>query len=228
MPSGAQAIFVASNGPYDFLGTKYFRDVRGQPLRSPARGSGRADVRLRAGRLSWLSAAGFRGQQDAGAVRAARQFGLRPVQAVAAGASGQWRGRHAGDGRVRARLQGAGRACAHAAASRSQPPPVAAWVEAWSDARVNVAILAVLLSVLTLIFVFQATLARFRLRPPAGAQRIPAGRSGLARLDRRRAALDRQCHELSHGAVQTLRYRLLSRRAADGHHRRSTRWSRWC
>ena len=39
-----------------------------------------------------------------------------------------------------------------------EPPPVAAWVEAWHDGRVNVAILAALLSVLTLIFVFQATL----------------------------------------------------------------------
>ncbi len=37
-----------------------------------------------------------------------------------------------------------------------------AWVEAWSDARTNIAILAVLLSVLTLIFMFQATLARSR------------------------------------------------------------------
>jgi transcriptional regulator of nitric oxide reductase len=43
------------------------------------------------------------------------------------------------------------------------PPPVPAWVEAWSDSKVNVAILAVLLSVLTAIFVFQAQLARFRI-----------------------------------------------------------------
>src|SRR5262249_679369 len=43
-----------------------------------------------------------------------------------------------------------------------QPPPVPAWVEAWSDASVNVAILAGLLSLLTLIFIFQGTLARFR------------------------------------------------------------------
>src|SRR5262249_4071966 len=40
---------------------------------------------------------------------------------------------------------------------------VAPWIEAWSDARANVAILVALLSVLTLIFVFQARLARFRL-----------------------------------------------------------------
>ena len=36
------------------------------------------------------------------------------------------------------------------------------WVEAWRDSRVNVAILAVLLSVLTLIFAFQSVLSRSR------------------------------------------------------------------
>jgi polyferredoxin len=41
-------------------------------------------------------------------------------------------------------------------------PAVAAWVEAWRDARVNIAILAVLLTALTAIFVFQAQLARSR------------------------------------------------------------------
>ena len=56
--------------------------------------------------------------------------------------------------------------------------------------------------------------------PPGRAHWIPAGCSGLARLDRRRAALDRQCHELCDGAVQSLRSRLLPCRAADGHHRR--------
>src|SRR5882672_6341947 len=29
LPSGAQAIYVASNGPYDFLGTRYFRESEG-------------------------------------------------------------------------------------------------------------------------------------------------------------------------------------------------------
>ena len=43
-----------------------------------------------------------------------------------------------------------------------EAPPVAAWVEAWRDARVNIAILAVLLTVLTAIFVFQAQLSRSR------------------------------------------------------------------
>src|SRR4029077_20430062 len=43
------------------------------------------------------------------------------------------------------------------------PPPVPAWVEAWNGAKLNVAILTVLLTVLTLIFIFQARLARSRL-----------------------------------------------------------------
>jgi hypothetical protein len=38
-----------------------------------------------------------------------------------------------------------------------------AWVEAWHDARTNVAILSALLTVLTLIFIFQAQLSRSRL-----------------------------------------------------------------
>ena len=29
LPSGAHATYVASNGPYDFLGTKYFRESEG-------------------------------------------------------------------------------------------------------------------------------------------------------------------------------------------------------
>jgi NosR/NirI family transcriptional regulator, nitrous oxide reductase regulator len=40
---------------------------------------------------------------------------------------------------------------------------VPAWVDAWKDAKTNVAILAVLLTVLTLIFIFQAQLSRYRL-----------------------------------------------------------------
>jgi polyferredoxin len=40
--------------------------------------------------------------------------------------------------------------------------PVPAWVEAWGAAKLKVVILTVLLSVLTMIFIFQAKLARFR------------------------------------------------------------------
>ena len=48
LPGGAQAIIVASSGPYDFLGKKFFQDSRGPSLRSPAPRSGRPDLRLRA------------------------------------------------------------------------------------------------------------------------------------------------------------------------------------
>ena len=44
-----------------------------------------------------------------------------------------------------------------------EEPQVAAWVEAWSDARTDIIILAALLTALTLIFVFQDALARHRL-----------------------------------------------------------------
>ena len=43
-----------------------------------------------------------------------------------------------------------------------EEPPVPAWVEAWHDARWNIAILAVLLAVVTGVFVFQAPLSRSR------------------------------------------------------------------
>src|SRR5262249_37724550 len=41
--------------------------------------------------------------------------------------------------------------------------PVPAWVEAWNDNRSNAMILGALLSLLTLIFIFQAQLSRHRL-----------------------------------------------------------------
>ena len=232
--------------------------VRGPALRSSARRSGRADLRLRPGRLPIPQPVRRGHPGDAGccAVRAAGQFGLRSREAVAAGTPGQWRRRGAGDGRVRARLQGPGPAGAHQgrrydqrtprSTRRGRPnrsrgqqgqrfsdrpgsePPVPAWVEAWQrqprqccdPCRAPVGAHADLH--------LPGDAGALSPCPPAGAQRISADRAGLARLDRRRAALDRQCHELRHGAVQSFRYRLLPRRAADGHRRRSTRWSRWC
>src|SRR5262245_38946919 len=82
MPSGAQAIFVASNGPYDFLGTKYFRDSEG----------GRFD-RLRVvqdGRTFGFARGdyqfvnpfgeGIRGQQDAGLFALPADSGFDPAK----------------------------------------------------------------------------------------------------------------------------------------------------
>ena len=102
--------------------------------------------------------------------------------------------------------------------SISGEPPVAAWVEAWNDARVEHRDPCRAPPALTLIFVFQDALARHRLAHRSCAT-DSSGRSGLARLDRRRAALDRARHQLPHGAVRGFRPRLLPRRAADRDHR---------
>jgi len=82
MPGEAQAIFVASNGPYDFLGTKYFRDSEG----------GRFD-RLRVvqdGRTFGFARGdyqfvnpfgeGIRGQQDAGLFALPAGSGFDPAK----------------------------------------------------------------------------------------------------------------------------------------------------
>jgi NosR/NirI family transcriptional regulator, nitrous oxide reductase regulator len=216
MPDGAQAIFVASNGPYDFLGTKFFRDSEG----------GRFD-RLRVvqdGRTFGFArddyqfvnpfGEGIRGQQDAGLFALPADSGFDPAK--------PWRlellVNGAGDTPVTVAFgldysvpdlqalaasrddvqgdQGVAPAVADASSAGVSPPSgardarpptvvaapapigsgtdidlrlpdldqpaVPAWVEAWSDARTNVAILAALLTALTLIFIFQGLLARSR------------------------------------------------------------------
>src|SRR5215468_11225407 len=82
MPSDAQAIFVASNGPYNFLGTKYFLDSEG----------GRFD-RLRVvqdGRTftfarddyQWVNpfGEGIRGEEDAGLFALSAASGFDPLK----------------------------------------------------------------------------------------------------------------------------------------------------
>jgi len=161
MPSGGQAIFVASNGPYDFLGTKYFRESEGHRfdrLRLVQDGRTFGFVQD-----DYTYPAGFKGQQNAGVFALPPNSGFDPVK--------PWR--------LELLVHGAGATPATVAFAldykvpealvlmpaepEPEPAAVAPWVEAWSDARVNVAILVALLTVLTLIFVFQATLARYRL-----------------------------------------------------------------
>jgi NosR/NirI family nitrous oxide reductase transcriptional regulator len=160
MPFGAQVIFIASNGPYDFLDARYrsadgrrferMRVVQDGQVIDAARDGFR---RLGAGRGE-----GIRGQQHAALLALAPESGFDPVK--------PWR--------LDLLVNGAGTTPATVAFGLDyripdahvlmpEPPPVAAWVEAWRDNRLNVAILAALLSVLTLIFIFQAKLARFRL-----------------------------------------------------------------
>jgi NosR/NirI family transcriptional regulator, nitrous oxide reductase regulator len=158
MASGAQAIFVASSGPYDFLGTKYFRESEGNRFdRLRVVQDGRTFGFVRD---SYFYPGGFRGQQVSGVFSISPDSGFDPVR--------PWR--------LELLVNGTGATPVTVAfgldykvpdalvlmPSEPEPPQVPAWVEAWNDARVNVAILAALLSVLTLIFIFQATLARFR------------------------------------------------------------------
>ena len=191
MPSGAQAIFVASNGPYNFLGTKYFRDSEGRRfdrLRVVQDGQTFGFVQ---DDYQWINpfGEGIRGQEDAGLFALPANSGFDPLK--------PWRlellvhGEEAPvtvafgldykvpDVQVLTSLEdvpterrapvvadqtgvGDGKVSDFQMPFEAEPPPVAAWVEAWRDARANVVILAVLLSVLTLIFAFQARLVRFR------------------------------------------------------------------
>ncbi len=162
IPIGGQAILVASNGPYDFLGTRYYRLADGRRfdrLRLIQDGRIFEFVQTDYQRIgTGRGGEGVRGQQDAGLFALTADSGFDPVK--------PWR--------LELLVNGAGAApvtvpfgldykIPDAHVLMPDQPPVAAWVEAWRDNRLNVAILAVLLSVLTLIFVFQARLARFRL-----------------------------------------------------------------
>jgi transcriptional regulator of nitric oxide reductase len=204
MPSDAQAIFVASNGPYNFLGTKYFQDAdrRFDRLRVVQDGKTFA---FRQDDYQWVNpfGEGIRGQEDAALFALPADSGFDPLkpwrlellvngEIISAGAPPvtvafgldynvpdlqalTTSPPQAGESRVGE--TGAG-ASTDASVQRPAEPEaslapglvealddsaIPAWVEAWHDARVNVAILAVLLTALTLIFVFQAQLSRSRL-----------------------------------------------------------------
>jgi len=200
MPADAQAIFIASNGPYNFLGTRYFQDSdrRFDRLRVVQDGKTFA---FRQDDYQWANpfGEGIRGQEDAGLFALPAASGFDPLkpwrlellvngvvigvgapsvtvafgldynvpdlqalttsQAVVADQTGVGDGK-GGDVRRPAEPEASP---VPAWADALDDSAVPAWVEAWRDARMNVAILAVLLSALTLIFVFQARLARSRL-----------------------------------------------------------------
>jgi NosR/NirI family transcriptional regulator, nitrous oxide reductase regulator len=188
LPSGAPAIFVASSGPYDFLGTKYVREEEGHRFdRLRVVQDGRTFSFVQ-NDYHWLNpyAEGIKGHQQSAALFAMpANSGFDPLK--------PWRldilveGTGAPPVTVAFGLDykvpdlnsltsqddGARPAVADRSVGDSQdsdvqmsadtePPPVPVWVEAWRDSRVNVAILAVLLSILTLIFLFQTVLARSR------------------------------------------------------------------
>ena len=161
IPNGAQTIFVASNGPYDFLGTKHYREAEGRRfdrLRVLQDGQTFGFVHDDYQRLGTGAAEGIRAQQNAGLFVLPANAHFDPVE--------PWR--------LELLVNAGGQTPVTVAfpleyklpaAHILMPdaPAVAAWVEAWRDARPNVAILAALLVVLTAIFVFQARLSRSRL-----------------------------------------------------------------
>ena len=186
--SGSEAIFVASSGPYDFLGNKFFLDSEGHRFdRLRVVQDGKTFSFVQADyRWTTLTAEGVHGVQTTGLFALPANAGFDPLKpwrleilvngagatpvTVAVGLDYK-----VPDAQALAKLDEAERRTRAAAvdqpgdgatdflppeAEASTSPP---WVDAWHDSRVNVAILAALLSVLTLIFIFQATLARFRL-----------------------------------------------------------------
>ena len=159
MPVGGWAIIVASNGPYDFLGTKYFREAEGRRFDRlrVVQGSQTFDfVQADFQRIGTGRGEGIRGQQDAGLFGLAANSGFDPVR--------PWRLELLVNGSGSVSIPfGLDYKIPDAHVLMPDQPPVAAWVEAWRDSRLNVALLAMLLSVLTLIFVFQDILSRSRL-----------------------------------------------------------------
>ncbi len=160
LPRGAPAIFIASNGPYDFFGTRHYRQSEGfrfDRIRLVQGGETISFTNDNFQRLGTGGPDGIRVQQNAGlfALPAGAKFDpLKP-----------WR--------LELLVNGEGAPPAGVAMPvefrlpadfvlMPDQPPVPAWVEAWHDARGNIAILAMLLAAVTLVFVFQDQLSRSR------------------------------------------------------------------
>src|SRR5215831_13734699 len=161
MRSGSQAIFVASNGPYDFLGTKHYREAEGRRfdrVRVVQAGQTFSFVHDVYQRLGTGAAEGIRAQQNAGIFAVPASAAFDPIK--------PWRLE------LLVNAVGASPVTVAFPLEYSLPaahiqmpdePAVATWVEAWRDARLNVEILAALLTALSAIFVFQAQLSGSRL-----------------------------------------------------------------
>jgi NosR/NirI family transcriptional regulator, nitrous oxide reductase regulator len=163
IPQGAHVIFMASNGPYDFHGTSHFWKADGYRFNRVRIVQGDRTIGFVHDdyqRLLTGAAEGLQSQRDAGLFTIPANAGFDPVK--------PWR--------LELLINAVGQLPAlvipieyklPAALVLMPPaPPVdaraAAWIDAWHDARTNVAILAALLIALTAIFVFQAPLSRSR------------------------------------------------------------------
>lgn len=184
LPEGAEAIYIASSGPYNFLGSKYYQASEGNRfdrLRVVQGGKTFTFVEK-----NYTYAVPVAGQELSGLFALPPNSGFDPKK--------PWRLDLLVNGTARgpvsiafgldyklpdlllnppaADAQGGGGAAA-AAESESLAPEEdfdltlpsfePAWVEAWNEARGNAGILALLLTALTAIFLFQKTLAKHRL-----------------------------------------------------------------
>ena len=166
LPVGGHAFFMASNGPYDFHGSNHWRKEHGfrfDRVRIVQDGQTLGFVHddyqkfLTSARNAPGTLRGFHAQEEAGVFILSPNVSFDPVK--------PWRLEllvtTTGQNPVTAIFPFDYKLPA-ALILMPDEPVVAPWVEAWRDARVNVAILAVLLVVLTAIFAFQAQLSRTR------------------------------------------------------------------
>src|SRR5215468_1681426 len=161
IPQGRHVLFFASNGPYDFHGTNHWwkaHDYRFDRIRIVQDGQAIGFVHEDYQALLTGAAEGIQSQREAGLFTLPADVAFDPIK--------PWRldllVNAAGPNPVTVAFSLEYRLPA-ANILMPDEPAVAAWVEAWRDARVNIAILAVLLTALTAIFVFQAQLSRSRL-----------------------------------------------------------------
>jgi len=161
IPQGRHVLLFASNGPYDFHGTNHWwkaHDYRFDRIRIVQDGQAIGFVHEDYQALLTGAAEGIQSQREAGLFTLPATAVFDPVK--------PWR--------LELLVNAAGPTPVTVAFALEyrlpaahilmpDEPAVAAWVEAWRDARVNIAVLAALLTALTAIFVFQAQLARSRL-----------------------------------------------------------------
>jgi transcriptional regulator of nitric oxide reductase len=161
IPQGRHVLFFASNGAYDFHGTNHWwkeYNYRFDRIRIVQDGHAIGFVHEDYQKLLTGAAEGIQSQQEAGLFTLPANAAFDPVM--------PWRlellVNAAGPNPVKVAFPLEYRLPA-AHILMPDEPAVPAWVEAWRDTRLNVAILAALLTALTAIFVFQAQLSRSRL-----------------------------------------------------------------
>jgi transcriptional regulator of nitric oxide reductase/NAD-dependent dihydropyrimidine dehydrogenase PreA subunit len=160
IPEGRHVLLFASNGPYDFHGTNHWWKAHGfrfDRIRIVQDGQVIGFLHEDYQPLLTGAAEGIQSQQDAGLFTLPANAVFDPVK--------PWRLEFLVNANGPKPVTVAFPVEYKLPAQHilmPDAPAVATWVEAWRDNRVNIAILAVLLTALTAIFVFQAALSRSR------------------------------------------------------------------